>query len=62
MTNKTTTIVIMGATGDLAQRKLLPALFELRCNAGFPQDLRVAGFARTKLTDEGFREYIWKGV
>jgi glucose-6-phosphate 1-dehydrogenase len=58
----TTTIVIMGATGDLAQRKLLPALFELRCNGGCPADLRIVGFARTELTDEAFREYMWKGV
>jgi glucose-6-phosphate 1-dehydrogenase len=62
MADETTTIVIMGATGDLAQRKLLPALFELRCNAGCPEDLRVVGFARTELTDEAFREFMWKGV
>jgi glucose-6-phosphate 1-dehydrogenase len=62
MADETTTIVIMGATGDLAQRKLLPALFELRCNAGCPEDLRVVGFAHTELSDEAFRELMWKGV
>ena len=31
MAEETTTIVIMGATGDLTQRKLLPALFQLAC-------------------------------
>ena len=62
MADDTTTIVIMGATGDLAQRKLLPALFELRCNGGCPADLRIVGFARTELTDDAFREYMWKGV
>ena len=30
MTGETTTIVILGASGDLAQRKLVPALFNLR--------------------------------
>ena len=62
MAADTTTIVIMGATGDLAQRKLLPALFELRCNGGCPDDLRIVGFARTQLSDKAFREYMWKGV
>jgi glucose-6-phosphate 1-dehydrogenase len=58
----TTTIVIMGATGDLGQRKLLPTLFELRCNGVCPANLRIVGFARTELTDEAFREHMWKGV
>ena len=31
MAEEATTIVIMGATGDLTQRKLFPALFQLGC-------------------------------
>ena len=41
------TIVIMGATGDLARRKLIPALFELRCNGGCPREINLVGFSRT---------------
>ena len=45
MAEETTTIVIMGATGDLTQRKLLPALFQLACKGRLPKDLRIVGFA-----------------
>ena len=52
-----TTIVIMGATGDLAQRKLLPALFNLACKGRLPEGLRIVGFARTVLSEDAFREF-----
>ena len=56
------TIVIMGATGDLARRKLIPALFELRCNGGCPREMNLVGFSRTPLTHEGFRQMVWESV
>ena len=56
------TIVIMGATGDLARRKLIPALFELRCNGGCPREINLVGFSRTPLTHEGFRQMVWESV
>jgi glucose-6-phosphate 1-dehydrogenase len=58
----TTTVVIVGATGDLTQRKLLPALFNLRCKGRLPDNLDIIGFARRDLTDAAFREMMWKGV
>lgn len=57
-----TTIVIFGATGDLAQRKLLPALFKLSCKRRLPPNLRIIGFARRVYSDESFRQLMWKGV
>ena len=57
-----TTIVIVGATGDLTRRKLLPALFNLRCKGRLPEDARIVGFARSLESDDQFREYMWKGV
>ena len=57
-----TTIVILGATGDLAQRKLVPALFNLRCKGRLPEGLNIVGFARSSHTDDEFRELMWKGV
>ena len=60
--HETTTIVIMGATGDLTQRKLLPALFNLQCKGRLPGKLNVVGYARSDHSDEQFREYSWKGV
>ena len=62
MAEDTTTILIMGATGDLTQRKLLPALFNLRCKGRLPVRLNVVGYARSEHSDEQFREYSWKGV
>ncbi len=48
-------LVVFGATGDLAQRKLLPGLF-YRWQAGqMPPEARIVGVARRKLTDEMFR-------
>jgi glucose-6-phosphate 1-dehydrogenase len=58
----TTSIVILGATGDLAQRKLLPALFQLGCKGRLPKRLRIVGFARSELSEDGFREFIWEGI
>ncbi len=62
MAEETTTIVIMGATGDLTQRKLLPALFQLGCKGRLPKDLRIVGFARREYSDDQFRELMWEGV
>ncbi len=62
MAEETTTIVIMGVTGDLARRKLLPALFQLGCKGRLPKGLRVVGFARRDYSDDQFREFMWDGV
>ena len=62
MAEGTTTIVIYGASGDLAQRKLMPALFNLRCKGRLPEDLRIVGLSRTEYTDDQFRELVWKGA
>jgi len=62
MAKETTTIVIMGATGDLARRKLVPALFNLRCKRLLPQEMRIVGFARSPYSNDQFRDFMWKGV
>ena len=62
MAEETTSIVIMGATGDLTRRKLLPALFNLRCKERLPESLNIVGFARSPHSDEGFRELMWQGA
>jgi glucose-6-phosphate 1-dehydrogenase len=48
-------IVILGATGDLTHRKLIPALYNLAADGDLPAGLRVVGFARREKTDEEFR-------
>jgi glucose-6-phosphate 1-dehydrogenase len=51
-------IVVMGASGDLARRKIFPALFSLFCQGYLPDQLRFFGFARSKLSDDEFRGRI----
>ena len=48
-------IVMFGASGDLAKRKLLPALFDLAIHSCLAPRFRVIGFARTEMSDEKFR-------
>ena len=57
-----TALVIFGGTGDLAQRKLVPALFELFCRGSIPQDLRIVSFARSDYTDDQYRDFMWDKV
>jgi glucose-6-phosphate 1-dehydrogenase len=48
-------VVLFGATGDLAKRKLLPGLFHL-INAGFIPGCRVIGVSLDELDAEGFKK------
>jgi glucose-6-phosphate 1-dehydrogenase len=52
-------IVLFGATGDLAKRKLLPGLFHLHAAGLLPQEYRIIGASPAKyaLTDEQFKEH-----
>ncbi len=47
--------VVLGATGDLMQRKVLPVLYRLSASAQFPAGTLVLGVARRRLDDAGFR-------
>ncbi|MFC7400408.1 glucose-6-phosphate dehydrogenase [Chelatococcus sp. GCM10030263] len=56
------TLVIFGATGDLSQRKLLPALFH-RCVAGqLPEDARIIGTSRRAMSAEEFQAFARKAI
>jgi glucose-6-phosphate 1-dehydrogenase len=48
-------IVMFGASGDLAKRKLLPALYDLAVHACLAPRFRLLGFARTEMSDDEFR-------
>ncbi len=52
-------LVILGANGDLARRKLIPALFSLHCKSRLPEKMNIIGFSRTPFTDEEFRDSMW---
>jgi glucose-6-phosphate 1-dehydrogenase len=49
------TIVIMGASGDLTSRKLMPALFNLYLNGGLPDPFLIVGSSRMDFDDQKFR-------
>src|SRR5262245_46533126 len=50
------TVVIFGASGDLAKRKLIPALYQLQHGGYLPDRYAIIGFSRTPMTDEAYRE------
>ena len=51
-------LVIFGATGDLAERFLLPALATLRATGRLPAEFAIVGTARAQWDDETFRHHI----
>jgi glucose-6-phosphate 1-dehydrogenase len=51
-----TSLVIFGATGDLARRKLLPAIYNLAHDGSLPERFNLVGVARTEMSDEQFRD------
>ena len=62
VTNHPTTLVIFGATGDLADKKLIPAIFDLYNQNVLPADFRIVGFSRKDLKDNDYREFIKKSL
>jgi glucose-6-phosphate 1-dehydrogenase len=52
------TLVIFGATGNLAQVKLLPALFHLETAGLLPPDLRIVCGGRTDFSQQGWFDYV----
>lgn len=59
MSNHPAIFIILGATGDLAMRKLFPALFELWSKKLLPET-RIVGYARRPFTDDEFRNLVSK--
>ena len=55
-------IVLFGAAGDLAARKLLPGLFHLAEAGLMPEEYHIIGSSRRGLTDKQFREHARQAV
>ena len=51
-------LVLFGGTGDLAWRKLMPALFQAFRHGSLPADGRIIGVSREDLTEDAYRELI----
>jgi len=54
--------IIFGGTGDLAERKLLPALYYRQKAGQFSEPTRIVGASRARLTDEDYRGYARKAI
>jgi glucose-6-phosphate 1-dehydrogenase len=55
-------LVIFGASGDLTQRKLVPAIYHLKQDRRLPAELTIVGVARRDWSHEFFREHMRQGV
>jgi len=59
---KPTIIVIFGGSGDLNERKLTPAFYNLFLDKQMPEKFAIIGLGRTSFTDDKFRSMLAEGV
>jgi glucose-6-phosphate 1-dehydrogenase len=52
------TVILFGASGDLAKRKVIPAMYDLATHKALGSRHAIVGFSRTAMTDESFRATI----
>ena len=55
-------LVIFGASGDLTQRKLVPALYQMKLERRLPPEITIVGVARRDWSDDFFRSHMREGV
>jgi glucose-6-phosphate 1-dehydrogenase len=55
-------IVVFGASGDLTKRKILPALYNICCDAVLPERFAIVGYARTELTEKEFVDHAREAI
>jgi len=56
------TMVLFGASGDLTQRMIMPAIFHLAQRGLLSPKFRLIGYARTRMSDDEFRALMQKAV
>lgn len=55
-------LIIFGASGDLTQRKIVPALYKMRQERRLPPELTIVGFARRDWSHDYFRDHLRQGI
>jgi glucose-6-phosphate 1-dehydrogenase len=55
-------LVIFGASGDLTQRKLVPAMYQLKRERRLPPEITIVGVARRDWSHDYFREQMRQGI
>ncbi|KAJ0605649.1 putative glucose-6-phosphate dehydrogenase (NADP(+)) [Helianthus annuus] len=58
--NSTVSITVVGASGDLAKKKIFPALFALYYEGCLPKHFTIFGYARSKMSDAELRTMVSK--
>ena len=56
------TFVLFGATGDLAKRKIFPALYNLYLDQKVPQSISIIGLGRREISDKDFQNHVEQSV
>lgn len=57
-----TQIIILGGTGDLSKRKLLPALLDLYARGNLPDTFNIIGLARSDWTNGRYKEFVTETI
>jgi glucose-6-phosphate 1-dehydrogenase len=57
-----TTLVIFGGTGDLAHRKLLPAIYNLAHEGALPERFNLIAVSRSEMSDEEYRKMARESI
>ncbi|MFA7216697.1 MAG: glucose-6-phosphate dehydrogenase [Candidatus Paceibacterota bacterium] len=57
-----TTLVLFGITGDLSQKKILPALYDMYKKSILPKDFSIVGFSRREFTNEEIKNFVVKDL
>ncbi|OAQ39272.1 glucose-6-phosphate dehydrogenase [Pedobacter psychrophilus] len=60
--SKPTIFMIFGGTGDLAERKLIPALYHLFLDSYMPKEFAIIGLGRTDYNDDSFKKLLLGGI
>ena len=55
-------VVIFGVTGDLARKKLMPAIYDLANRGLLPVSFSLVGFARRDWADDDFSKVVYDAV
>ncbi|MDX1781062.1 MAG: glucose-6-phosphate dehydrogenase [Thalassovita sp.] len=55
-------LVVFGGTGDLARRKILPALFRRYCAGQMPEGVQIIGAARSEMDDDAFKRFVAEAI
>jgi len=57
-----TNLIIFGGTGDLAKRKLLPAIYNIAHEGALPERFNLVGISRGQLSDDEYRETAGEAI